>query len=291
MFKQSLYFLSLITFIMGTISCNKGRQKTDFGLEYEHHVKNDGRKPKEGDILTMNFAMYGKSKGKDTLLQSTYKNPTPVEMPYANLAQADALTKSLGIASAGDSLTIYVNADTLMKGNRPEFIDAGSEMRLVVKMIKILSNDEYVKEMEKKMEAQKAIDEDIVKKYVTDNKLEAKRTESGLYYVVTAEGTGASPKQGEQVSVHYTGTLLNGEKFDSSVDRGEPLNFAHNAGQMIKGFDEGVALLKKGGKASLILPSHLAYGAQGAGGRIPPFAVLRFDIELVDIKATAPANQ
>ncbi len=108
-------------------------------------------------------------------------------------------------------------------------------------------------------------------------------TESGLQYIVTEEGTGAAPQTGDKVQVHYTGTLDDGTKFDSSHDRGQPFEFSLGAGQVIKGWDEGIALMKVGGKATLIIPADLGYGASGAGGVIPPNATLHFDVELVGI--------
>lgn len=108
-------------------------------------------------------------------------------------------------------------------------------------------------------------------------------TTSGLKYIDVVVGKGASPVTGKQVKVHYTGTLENGAKFDSSVDRKEPFSFVIGVGQVIKGWDEGVMTMKAGGKRKLIIPSALGYGARGAGGVIPPNATLLFDVELLDV--------
>jgi peptidylprolyl isomerase len=110
-------------------------------------------------------------------------------------------------------------------------------------------------------------------------------TATGLGYVEIAEGTGARPKTGDSVSVHYTGWLKSGQKFDSSRDRGEPLEFKVGRGQVIKGWDEGVGSMKVGGKRKLIIPAHLGYGDRGAAGVIPPGATLIFEVELVGIKS------
>lgn len=108
-------------------------------------------------------------------------------------------------------------------------------------------------------------------------------TGSGLKYVDVVVGKGATPVSGKQVKVHYTGTLENGKKFDSSVDRNEPFSFTIGVGQVIRGWDEGVMTMKVGGKRKLIIPAKLGYGAQGAGGVIPPNATLLFDVELLDV--------
>jgi peptidylprolyl isomerase len=114
---------------------------------------------------------------------------------------------------------------------------------------------------------------------------DASNTPSGLKYTDEVVGTGASPRPGQMVTVHYTGTLENGTKFDSSVDRGQPFTFQIGVGRVIKGWDEGVMTMKVGGKRRLIIPPQLGYGARGAGGGlIPPNATLIFDVELLDVK-------
>ena len=109
-------------------------------------------------------------------------------------------------------------------------------------------------------------------------------TASGLKYVDVKVGSGASPVKGKMVKVHYTGTLENGKKFDSSVDRKQPFDFVIGVGQVIPGWDEGVISMKVGGKRKLIIPARLGYGAAGAPPDIPPNATLLFDVELLDVQ-------
>ena len=114
------------------------------------------------------------------------------------------------------------------------------------------------------------------------------KTPSGLQYEDVKVGTGESPKKGQMAVVHYTGWLwengAKGKKFDSSVDRGQPFSFPVGQGRVIKGWDEGVATMKVGGKRILLIPPDLGYGSRGAGGAIPPNATLIFEVELLEIK-------
>ena len=139
------------------------------------------------------------------------------------------------------------------------------------------SPDKTAKEADKA--AKKATKEiDKADKKADKDKLHS--TPSGLQYIELVEGTGPTPLRGQRVSVHYTGWLKNGQKFDSSVDRGKPIQFVLGAGQVIKGWDEGVATMKVGGKRKLIIPPELGYGDRDVGP-IPANSVLLFEVELV----------
>ncbi len=124
--------------------------------------------------------------------------------------------------------------------------------------------------------------QDVIAKAEAEAKGKFAKTPSGLMWLVLKEGSGASPQPTDRVEVHYTGWLVNGEKFDSSVDRGAPATFGLN--QVIKGWTEGVGMMKIGEKRKLIIPPELGYGARGAPGAIPPNATLIFDVELLAIK-------
>lgn len=118
---------------------------------------------------------------------------------------------------------------------------------------------------------------------MTQTNSETITTPSGLKYQEITIGTGAAPKQGSKVTVHYIGTLENGTKFDSSRDRNRPFDFNLGVGQVIKGWDEGLATMRVGGRRILIIPPELGYGSRGAGGVIPPNATLVFDVELLKV--------
>ncbi len=113
---------------------------------------------------------------------------------------------------------------------------------------------------------------------------ELQTTHTGLQYIDMKVGTGIQPAAGNKVTVHYTGYLMNGEKFDSSMDRRQPFSFVIGYGQVIKGWDEGVASMRVGGKRKLVIPAELAYGKRGIGSIIPPNAQLVFDVELLEVQ-------
>ena len=144
------------------------------------------------------------------------------------------------------------------------------------------------KEAEKKaafaerMKKEKEQIEALIAKYKKENNADVVTTKSGLKYLVLKAGAGEAPKAGTRISAHYTGTLADGKKFDSSRDRGQPIQFPVGKGFVIPGWDEALSQMKKGERRILIIPSDLAYGERGAGGVIPPFATLVFDVELVD---------
>jgi peptidylprolyl isomerase len=159
---------------------------------------------------------------------------------------------------------LLIAASTFGIGNKQEAI--ASELNPQQNAVTIAVKDNSAKETSK-MDLENAV-----------------TTPSGLKYVDLAEGDGATPTKGQTVTVHYTGTLENGNKFDSSRDRGQPFSFKIGVGQVIQGWDEGVGSMKVGGRRTLIIPSELGYGSRGAGGVIPPNATLIFDVELLGVK-------
>ena len=160
-----------------------------------------------------------------------------------------------------------------------------------VNVLDVKSKAEYEKQQaadkkkaDQKKAAAKSAESGMLKKYLKDNKITVKPTTSGLYYIEKIAGTGPQAMAGKKVSVQYNGTLLNGKKFDSSRDHGnKPYEFELGKGNVVKGWDEGIAMMRKGGKAILICPSSLAYGDKD-NGSIPAYSTLVFDVELIDVK-------
>ncbi|MCW3167088.1 peptidylprolyl isomerase [Chryseobacterium sp. 09-1422] len=179
-----------------------------------------------------------------------------VEKGAQDKPKTDIVLEKVSIFSKGDEYKGYDAAKTFNEGKS-----------------KIAANNKAVAE---KAEAD-------AKKAIEDLKAGMQVTESGLYYKITKKTEGKAPKAGDNISVHYAGKLTNGTEFDSSFKRGEPLEFPVGTGRVIKGWDEGILLLKEGETATLLIPPAMAYGERGAGGVIPPNAWLIFDVELVKV--------
>ncbi len=265
-------------------ACNSSDKPmtTETGLKYRMYTSNEGIKPQIGDYISLNIIH---KTVKDSVIFSTYENGGAVEFQMTEPGFDGDLIEGLAMMATGDSATFWVSADSMFKGGTmPEFLKAGDEIKYEVKIESVMTQEEYELAKQEEMEKTKEVYAQEIEKYASENGLDVQQTTSGLYYVITQEGEGSFPETGQTVSVHYTGKLIDGKVFDSSVDRGQPIDFPLGVGQVIPGWDEGIALLKKGSKGTLIIPPYLAYGESGAGNIIPPNAILVFDVELVDIQ-------
>jgi FKBP-type peptidyl-prolyl cis-trans isomerase FkpA len=278
-------------------ACGKNRQQvTDNGLKYTIHEQSDGtRKGKVGDILTLHLTLMN---NKDSILRDTHKEGTPFQMLLQVPPFKGSYEEGLTMLGKGDSATFYVSADSLFTKNMqplPPGVQKGSDIGIAVKILNVQSEEEYKKTQAADAEKQKGIDAKIIDDYVAKNGLAGKvqKTPSGVYYVVTQPSTGPSPKPGDVVQVHYVGKLLNGKEFDNSHTnpqaQGKPAQFQIGVGMVIPGWEEGISKMHKGEKATLIIPSTLAYGARGNQG-IAPNSVLLFDIDLIDIQKGQPGQ-
>lgn len=279
-----------ITFLAA--ACNKYRtQVTESGLKYQiFEHKDDSRKAKLGDIMTFHLVL---KNGSDSTLRNTYKDGTPHKMVLQTPPYKGSFEEGLTMLATGDSAKFTINADTLFSNIHqpmPPMIKKGSELTFTVKVLSVLTSEEFQKQQSQAGVKQKAIDAKIIDDYLTKNNLKAKarKTASGLCYVSDVEGSGPSPVQGDNVKVHYTGKFLDGKEFDSSKNQGKPLELTIGAGMVIPGWEEGIMLMKKGGKGTLIIPSGLAYGPD-TYGPIPGNSVLKFEMELIDF-GKAPAQ-
>lgn len=285
------YLLSLLFFAvtMAFFACNSGEypgyKKTDSGLYYKlHTINKEAASPILGNILTVEMRYYT----KDTILFDGAGRSFPLRLDKPQY-QGD-FTEGFSLMHIGDSATFIVSADSLfLKTFRlkslPPFIDSGSMMYFDIKLLKIQTEEELKKEKEIELAQLKAKESLDLENYIKKNNIKAKPLKSGLYYISLKNGKGFRAKAGKTVKVHYTGKFLDGKKFDSSYDHPDkkPIEFKLGQGSVIKGWDEGIALMRTGGKATFIIPSYLAYGDRGRGG-IPPFSSLVFEVELINVK-------
>jgi FKBP-type peptidyl-prolyl cis-trans isomerase FkpA len=258
------------------------------GLYFNKIKSGSGRKVKEGLFLIFDFEIRlldGKT------IYSSIEANFPGTFEYGKQFDTKGLMQALGMMRQGDEVELIIPSSLAFgEGGRPGMIEPHTPLHYFVSLNDVRTkaeNEAVVEAKRKNEEAQKLTlklqESSILAKYIADNEITVEPTESGLYFISTLEGEGEQALAGNKVKVHYTGTLLDGTKFDSSVDRDQPFEFVLGQGQVIKGWDEGIAMLKVGGKATLILPSSIAYGERQAGEIIKPFSPLKFDVELLEI--------
>jgi len=222
---------------------------------------------------------------------SSYDRGEPMQFEYGKRFDTPGFEEGISKMTKGGKATLVVPSQIAFgEMGRGAMVPPYSTIIYEVEVVDVMSKAQHDKQIaEEKKQAQIKMDNakkqegDLMKKYLADKKITAKPTASGLIYQEKVKGTGARAIAGKKVKVHYTGTLLNGTKFDSSRDRNEPFEFTLGQGQVIKGWDEGIALMNVGGKATLIIPSTIGYGDRDMG-TIPPYSTLVFDVELLDVK-------
>jgi FKBP-type peptidyl-prolyl cis-trans isomerase len=279
--------LGLLAVVFGSCNAQNKFKKLSSGLEYKIIGKNEGRKPAVGDFVEMHII----SKLGDSTVFNSYTMNANAPVPYqvAKPAYNGDVAEGLVLMCEGDSAVFRVPADSITKmGQKPTWVKAGDFAEFRVKMVKVRTADEMRKEQDAAAAKQIGIDEGILKDYFLKNNITAQKTPGGVYYVITKPGTGANPANGQTVVANYTGKTMAGKVFDSNIDpqfqHVEPLKFPVGMGAVIKGWDEGFLALKKGDKATLFIPSSLAYGQNPPpGAPFGPNEILIFDVELLDI--------
>lgn len=262
---------------------------TASGIYYIEKEKGSGSLPKAGDRLKVHFIIATLTGPQ---LYSSYEQGQPMELEAGKEFDNPGITEVLGMMRKGSKATAIIPSGLAYGAEgRGEMVAPHTSMKYEIEIVDITPKDVYEKQQQQKdtemkqMEDQNKLREKAnILKYLQDNNLKAAPTASGLYYIEQVKGTGASPQPGQKVKVHYTGKLLNGNKFDSSVDRGQPFEFQLGMGQVIRGWDEGIALMQVGGKALLVIPSELAYGSRAMGDRIPAYSPLAFEVELLGVE-------
>ncbi len=275
--KQFAFAFLAIALIFS--SCKtKPYETTAKGLKYKIYKSESSVKAKIGDMIKFEYVI---TNYKDSVLVSSYKMHRPFEGKLLPTS-FQTLTEGFLMLGKGDSAAFFISADSMAKGHPDPALKPGTLVKYTIKMVDVTPFAEYEKAMIEKESAAKAAETSALADYIKTKAPNAIKTDSGLYYIIEKEGTGPMPKAGDTVVAHYSGSLLNGTEFDN--DHGQTFKFKLGAHQVIQGWDEGFALLKKGTKARLIMPSKLAYGGRAMGDKIPAYSPLVFEVELVDIK-------
>lgn len=297
---KKLGYISL-AILLAACSGNK-TFTTEGGVEVSYIEKGDGELPSDS-LVSIYYMSYSTEDGKE-LMKVDVNNPLPLKVSTAAQAGLGDLYPIFTQLRTGDSVHFELVASELFektfKAPLPDSIQADSKIKFQLSYIDQVTEEGYYEMMQKKSDElakkQILIDGKIIEDYLSENNIEAESTESGLRYVITEQGTGPKPQIGQSVSVDYAGWVLNGAYFDTSYkeiaqekglydprrDPYQPYTFPLG-GQVIDGWNEGIALLNEGGKARLYIPSSLGYKERGSGAVIKPNSVLVFDVELVKV--------
>jgi len=302
--KVSLIATAAMTMVFGACSDSQfdGYTRAENGLHYKFFNHDEAAETvQEGDGMVISYLITNQ-KNDSVIIDS--KNASADGSGYVKFGMSKSsftgsFEDGMMMMTKGDSAAFIVSADSFfLKTNRqnelPPGYTPGQFLKGVFKIKDVIKKKE-LEENQKKQQAEQEVmmkeaegkEKPALEKYLADNKITTKPTASGLIYIETKKGSGPSPKETDVIKMHYTGKLLDGTIFDSSIGK-EPLEYPLN--QMIQGWIEGVQMMKKGGKAQLIVPSALGYGPRG-GGPIPPFSTLTFEVELLDFKAGEPQGQ
>ncbi|MFN0214906.1 MAG: FKBP-type peptidyl-prolyl cis-trans isomerase [Saprospiraceae bacterium] len=289
---RNLLILSVLTlFTASQLACQKGKEVTTAGgNRVINHTRLEGPKATYGSTVLINVNTWV----NDSLVQSTIRDAggaREIALPDSSLmkGKVPAVFEALILMAKGDSATVIQPLDSIMKKGIPKSFGEVKEIRYEVKLEDIITPEMIQKRQEDEMKAaegakaQGMIVAEMVKTMLADYKgkklANLKKTATGLEYVIIEQGTGDAVKDGDKIMTNYYGVRKSdGVMFDNSFDRGGPAPFT--VGGLITGFNEGMKLLNKGGKALLFIPSKIGYGSEGAGADIPPNTDLVFYIEM-----------
>jgi FKBP-type peptidyl-prolyl cis-trans isomerase FkpA len=302
--RKNLMFFTLAA--VGLASCNSsGYKKGENGILYNIFIDKPGPKIQEGDFVMANVVI---KTDADSVIYSTSDHAKGEPMLIQQHQFKGDLLDGMKLLTEGDSAAIRISADTIFKkpGSRPPAFK-GKSVTYIVKIEKLIPKGKLTDQafqanvesyMTEQNNALKNQEPAIIKSYIADKKLTVTKTDSGLYYVINKKGTGPLVAVGDTAVVNYTGSLLSGKVFDTSIKddaikakisfdprrRFEPIRVPVGQKRVIAGWDQGLQLLNKGAKATFIVPSSLAYGDSGYGQiGIGPSTPLAFDVEVVDI--------
>ena len=245
------------------------------GLYYKFYVENkDAVQPKVGDAV---LGMY-----QISLKDSVIVPMRPLEEIVNEPLYKGDVNTALCMLHVGDSATFILDAETFFQYAQSDNPYGKKDLYFTFKLYEVMPKDTVKARYQQYLEQGRAYEDSLMQSYIKKNKVKVSPTESGLYFIPKKSGKGTKAVAGQKVAVHYTGRFVDGTEFDSSIGK-NPIEFVLDQGQMIPGWDEGIAKMREGDKAVLLIPSKLAYGEVGRYPVIPPFSPLVFEVELVKV--------
>ncbi len=310
--KINRIMLPLLAIALLTLnSCEDSKsKKTKGGTSYQMLREGEGELAKDGEYLMVNLLMKTKINGEDSVIDDSNRGGTWLPMLRIDSIWAKDENGVNGVMAEmkkGDSVVFEVPITKLIPEGRPipAPFDTTTSFTFNVGVAEIMNQEAYGewtnalyekrrKEQEETSKVQLDKDIQIIDDYLAENNIDAQKSDSGLRYVITEEGTGEVAQSGDKVKVNYAGKVLSGAYFDTNIKEiaeandmnrpaFEPFEFTLGQGSVIKGWDEGIGYLSKGAKATLYIPSTLAYGPSQRSEVIVPNSILEFDVELLDI--------
>lgn len=248
-------------------------------------VNADSAVAKPGDVWNMDFDYYNYN---DSLIYASRDVAQDFLMYAPSQMAKGSVEKGIMMMHKGDSAIFRASAEVFFRDVRkkkiPAYVKSGDKLIFHVRMKDIYDGKEYQRQIDEYNERMTAQELLILHEYIRNEGIKVQPSKTGLYKIINKTGYGADTAAGKTVTVHFVGSLIDGREFDNSYTRREPFTFKLGEGKSIPGFEEGIATMHKGEICRLIMPSTLGYGSRGVSGRIPAFATLIFDVELVDMK-------
>ena len=249
--------------------------KTDSGMRYLVHTKNEGKKAALGHFLTLNMQFSGIN--PDTLLFSSFGKENPLSFKFQKTLFKGLLNEGLEQMSSGDSATFYLLADSLYGEKLPPFVKSGDEIKYIIKLYKVQTQEEYQKEQSELRNARLKADKEAIDAYISESGEKFEQLQSGTYYKIINKGKGAAPSGRASIKAKYKLSLIDGTLIEDHSNEVKDLELMRNP----RGLRDGVVNISKGGKIKLLVPSTLAYGNR-VRGKIPANSNLIYELELLD---------
>ncbi len=282
-FYRLLKLIIVATLLLPFVSCSNNAFKTDkSGLKYKFIVEHkDSIQADVGDILLLSMKY---TNDKDSVISESDYFRMQLDKLTPNIA---SIQNGLALMHVGDSAIFVVDAKTFYNENRkqklPSFLKSGSKLTFYIKLIGTKSYQEFEQERRSLRSSNSHDEQELLNQYLKRGNITVKPTQSGLYYVEKLKGKGRKPQPGRKVVINYLAYFIDGKIFDSTYKRNKPFEFTYGVGEVIQGLDEGISKMREGGRATIIIPSYLAYGNK-QHGPVPPFSTLIFEVELLRVQ-------